>query len=323
VDRQDAPFQDDLNGFTRNSSKKWGMKNVLIILVGVIVLATASHTPGFAQEGKPPHVPPIPTPQGRGREVHPPRRGADLIAAAQTQGPMKVIVELNVPFIPEGRLINPGVETVATSGAVRAQRAAIADTKRALISQMVGHNVTVTATWEGLPGIAVTANAAALQALQNSPLVRSIYEDVPEPPVMGYNLPYLSVSSAGGAWDQGVDGSGQTVAVLDVGTFASHEFLSGKVVAEACFSTNSPSANPLYDAHSLCPGAATSYTGSGAADPYARCVGLAGSFNCGHGTHVAGIIAGNWGSYSASSLVQPINISAIVTARRAGISPVC
>ena len=316
---QNAPVQDGLNGSVRNRLSALIKRGLLFVLVGVVVLAASSQTPGFAQEGEPPRVPGASLPQSQ--EVRPARHGADLIAAAQASGPMKAIVELNVRFIPEGNLITSSGETVATSGAVRAQRTAIANVKMALISQMVAYNVTVTATWEGLPGIAVTADADGLQALLNSPLVAAIYEDVPEPAVMGYNLPFVNVSSTGGAWAQGVDGSGQVVAVLDLGTFSSHQFLSGKVVAEACFSTNSPSANPLEDVHSLCPGSATVATGSGAASPYARCVPLTGNpAMCDHGTHVAGSVAGNWNYYTASSLIQPINMGGV--ARGADLIPI-
>ena len=46
------------------------------------------------------------------------------------------------------------------------------------------------------------------------------------------------------AWSVGTSGSGQVVAIVDSGVERAHPFLSGKVVAEACFS-NAPQA---YDA---------------------------------------------------------------------------
>ena len=129
MDIHNAPSQDDLNGSLRNRSRASVRKVLFFILVGVIVLAASSQTPGFAQQGEPPHGPGGGTLPRQGREVNPPRRGADLVAAAQAQGPMRVIVELNVRFVPEGDLINPDVETVATSAAVRAQRSSIANVK--------------------------------------------------------------------------------------------------------------------------------------------------------------------------------------------------
>lgn len=65
-----------------------------------------------------------------------------------------------------------------------------------------------------------------------------------------------------------------------------HPFLAGKVVSEACYSTNSSSTS------SLCPGGVSASTSSGSAMP---CTGVVG---CDHGTHVAGIAAGKSASFS-------------------------
>ena len=81
-------------------------------------------------------------------------------------------------------------------------------------------------------------------------------------------------------WEQGVDGSGTMIAVLDTGVDSAHPFLAGKVVEEACYSTSQPGLS-----QSLCPSGANEQIGAGAATP---CT-LTG---CEHGTHVAGIAAG-------------------------------
>ena len=287
----------------------------LLTTLGIMILAVSSATPSLAQGGGNRPTPKAPPQMPSPPQVNAPLRGAALAARAQSAGTIKVIVYLNTRFVPEGNLINPTVETVATSSAVRSQRANIAQAKASLLRQMAPFNMDVTANWEGVPGFAVTTNAAGVQALQNSPLVRDVYEDIPEPAVMGYELPYLNLSSVGGAWAQGVDGTGMTVAILDTGALATHEFLNGKVVWEACFSTNGTNAS------SLCPGGAASVTGSGAANPFTRCVALTGDpEECTHGTHVAGTVAGNWGYYSASSLIQPINMGGV--ARGASLIPI-
>ena len=90
------------------------------------------------------------------------------------------------------------------------------------------------------------------------------------------------------AYTNGATGAGWAVAVLDTGVQANHEFLSGKVVAEACFSNAAGNGGGV----SLCPNGLTSQTGAGAADSTtANCIN--GSTNlCQHGTHVSGIAAG-------------------------------
>jgi hypothetical protein len=81
---------------------------------------------------------------------------------------------------------------------------------------------------------------------------------------------------------------------------ANHEFLTGKVIAEACFSDVS-GLNPDGDGAcancpkwlSFCPNGGPSQVGPGAADTTVECLaGLDGGEVCTHGTHVAGIAAG-------------------------------
>lgn len=84
------------------------------------------------------------------------------------------------------------------------------------------------------------------------------------------------------SWEGGKEGegAGQMIAILDTGVDKEHEFLAGKVLIEACFSTNSRFST------SLCPNGNDEQIGEGSGAP----CNLPG---CNHGTHVAGIAAGN------------------------------
>lgn len=88
-------------------------------------------------------------------------------------------------------------------------------------------------------------------------------------------------------WNAGYTGSGQVIVILDDGIYADHEaFAGGRIVEEACFSTSVSSIG----IESLCPQGQAEVVGPGAASV---CDGETSTSVCWHGTHVAGIAAGN------------------------------
>ena len=97
-----------------------------------------------------------------------------------------------------------------------------------------------------------------------------------------------SVPLIGGdqAWAAGYDGTGQTVAVLDTGVDSTHPFLAGKVTDEACSSSTVTGTSVTF-----CPNGLEEQFGPGSARPCPI-------DGCLHGTHVAGIAAGNDGATS-------------------------
>lgn len=192
-----------------------------------------------------------------------------LTAKAQAKGQLPVILRLNMNFKAEKYLSAPGVI---------AQRNAIANAGGAVVQSLAGMNATRVKKYQYVPYLAVTVNATALQALAKNPMVLEISEDVAVPPTLAEST---GVVGANTAWGLGYDGSGWAVAVLDTGVDKNHNFLSGKVVSEACYSTNGSGAT------SLCPGgvAASTSTDSGLNCPLS-------TDGCEHGTHVAGIVAG-------------------------------
>jgi len=92
---------------------------------------------------------------------------------------------------------------------------------------------------------------------------------------------------ANNSYELGFTGEGTYVAVIDTGVEVDHAFLAGKVALEACFSSE-------------CPNGETEMYGPGAATPVHW-----------HGTHVAGIIAGensNFHGIAPDTKIIAINI---------------
>ena len=85
-----------------------------------------------------------------------------------------------------------------------------------------------------LPVVVLEVDAASLEALAANPEVLSIEEDIAVPPSLVQSNPLIGADVA---WAAGYAGAGQAVAILDTGVDKTHPFLTGKVIAEACFST--------------------------------------------------------------------------------------
>jgi hypothetical protein len=223
---------------------------------------------------------------------------ATIAATAQTNGHVRVIVLLDAPA--SVNQVKPEL------GAVAAAKAQVATLQNLVVGRHFGdaanpqqgagfqRNLT---RFDITPGFAIEVDAKELEALAADPLVKTINEDRAMPPTLLQSVPLIGQPAA---YTNGATGAGWAVAVLDTGVQSNHEFLNGKVVAEACFSNAAGGGGQV----SLCPNGLSSQTGAGAADSTtANCINGATNL-CQHGTHVSGIAAGLNTSQSAG---EPTN----------------
>ena len=237
---------------------------------------------------------PTPVPQDPAERISSKPSGppsvTELLAQAQANGAVRVIVGMRASFRPEGRLENLAV--------VQTQRLSIAQAQDGLLSRMTAFNVTGIKQFVTIPFLAMEVDAAGLQYLQSAPEVTSLQEDVLQPLSLAESVPLIGAPAA---WAAGFTGAGQTVAILDTGVDKTHPFLMGKVVSEACYSTTGSGLT------STCPGGVAQSTevGSGVNCDFGGCE---------HGTHVAGIAAGK--SATFSGVAKEANLIAIKVASR-------
>jgi len=185
---------------------------------------------------------------------------------------VSVIAELDLAFRGDGALDH---DTLAK------QDRSIAMAQDSVLAELSKTRHRVVRRFTHIPFVALEVDKDALEALLASGTVKGVVEDRSHPlaQVMGgptdqRSSPFVEADLA---HDAGFDGSGWAVAILDTGVEASHPYFGGRVVEEACFSTNGD-----------CPGGVNQLFGPGSGTPC--------TFNpieCEHGTHVAGIAAGS------------------------------
>ena len=231
---------------------------------------------------------------------------------ARAEGEVRVLVEL---ALPSGRV----AEGALSNQARAAHRQEITDTASRLLSRLTRHPHRVLRRYLTAPVIALAVGPTALQELDaSSPLVKRVTEDMIHRPVLRESVPLIGADKA---WAQGYDGTGLVVALIDTGVDSAHSFLAGKVVEEACYSTTAAGRSTT-----LCPDGTDEQTGLGAG---VYCPLL--SAGCWHGTHVAGIAAGNgtpagqsiWGVGRGASIMSIQVFSRFDGSSDCGGSPPC
>lgn len=210
-----------------------------------------------------------------------------LVDTARTRGTARAIVQLAVAVQPEGRL---------DGAATARQREIIAAAQDAVLARLAGVPHGAPHRYRTIPAMAMALSAEALERLATADdLVARVSEDALARPSL---LQSAAIVQAPQAQSAGFTGVGSVVAVLDTGVDTSHPFLGGRVVAEACFSTTDESIG----AQSLCPDGSNRQFGEGAGrDCFIDDSDEPGfSADCEHGTHIAGIVAGNGASAGQS-----------------------
>jgi subtilisin family serine protease len=254
-----------------------------------------------------------------------------LVKTADEKGFAKVILKLEVKNIRQLTAQSTGYKTVGPgrafpSAGIQADldlENAIHNAAFSVLHQLNGMDYRVNHTYSTLPYLALDVSSDVLAVLPSIPGVLVIYEDKPDKPMdyrkagtsskrplenpalsPGGAPPMLNTSTglvgAADAWSMGYTGGGWYVALLDTGIRRTHQFFQGKIIKEACFSANND-----------CPNGNSAMIGTGAAAHYES---IYDGFD--HGTHVAGIAAGQYGGLAG--IAKNSNIIAVRVFSRFG-----
>ena len=205
-----------------------------------------------------------------------------LLDQITQKGTTQVIVELDTNDKPMAALKGRQARKREVR---RARRQAIESLQVKLLSRMSLRPGRKIKRFSNIAFLAMEVDSSELEQLRQLPGVASIKEDSLLRPTLDVSAPQIGADLA---WTEGFTGTGQVIAVLDTGVDGSHPALVGKIVDEACYSTT----NLLDSAFSLCPDGSQQQLGPGSA---VNCTGITG---CDHGTHVAGIAAGDHATYA-------------------------
>lgn len=149
-------------------------KNKWLVLILVIVVILTIGAAGFVayqnyQSNKQTSIPqptitsfPSPTSDTKNQEYQ------ELLKQAKNKGTIRIIVGLDVDFIPEGEL---------DTEAVNKQRQVINQAREQLLESLSEYNIKVLSENWIIPFIGLSVDEQALQAIINSPLVKGVEED--------------------------------------------------------------------------------------------------------------------------------------------------
>lgn len=257
------------------------MKNLLLILFAAVLFTALSSRFWIPSKAQIPVVKP---------EIasYTQQTFENLLVQAQKTGSVRVIVGLQTEFTPEGNLREADVSM---------QRIGIKQAQDLFLSRFQSFYVRDLKRFEYIPFIAFEADAETLRQMQGDSSIKTIQEDVLGEPALAESTQIVSATAA---WNSGYTGSGQTIAILDSGVDKNHGFFNGRVISEACYSSNIPANGST----SVCPGGVTEST---APDSGLHCPTSVNG--CAHGTNVAGIAAGKGTSFSG--VAKDANIIAI------------
>lgn len=233
-----------------------------------------------------------------------------FVSKSEIDGQLSVVVQLALPQA----IAADKIAWDARSSALQMQMAqqAVASFEAAVADLTPSASIK---TFTGLPFVQVSANADLINRIFSLPNVVSIGEEGYGKAFLYQTIPQIGADIAFG---QGATGSGQVVAIIDSGVDHTNPFFTGKVVAQACYSTPDPTLGS-FCAHGLT-------SPSQAAGSGDNCTFNEGCF---HGTHMAGVAVGTStagvgpGGVTLRGVAPTANLISIMDFSASSVASVC